>query len=116
MTPMAKRGRPRKPGERYSCGKLKHPSDEDEFSEVAWKRFKDALRCKRTEDRYAGSQLGRLGVLNTLTHAEVRAGFKVGAIYGRYERSLNIRRTTQSPTYVSAFTGSSPHAADDDDT
>jgi hypothetical protein len=54
--------------------------------------------------------------MRKLTHPEVTAGFKVAAIYARYERSINRRRTTQSPAYASALSGRSGSSDDDGET
>jgi hypothetical protein len=108
---MSRKGRPRKPGERTPIGALKR-SNKGEITPTAWKRFMSDIGNVGTDRRFR-SELGRLASIRELTYAEVTAGSKVGAIYARFERSINIRRTTQSPAYTSALSGN-PDSPDDD--
>jgi hypothetical protein len=108
---MSRKGRPRKPGERTPIGALKR-RNKDELTHAHFKRFKAAGRKVGDDGRF-GSELGRLGLLDTLTSAEVRAGFRVAGIYARFDRSCNVRRTARSPAYTSALCSRSSELHDD---
>lgn len=96
------RGRPRKPGERYTCGKLK-PANEilrpsNEMAPALWQRIRTE-GARFGEDARLGTELSRMSMLGILTAAETAAGLRMGEIYGQYERLEGKRRSARSAAY-----------------
>jgi hypothetical protein len=97
-----KRGRPAKPGERYTCGRLKPVNEilrpSNEMAPALWQRIR-AQAIHFGEDARLGSELSRLSMLGVLTGAETAAGMRMAEIYGQYERLEGKRRSTRSAAY-----------------
>lgn len=97
-----RRGRPSKPGPRHPGGKLvqqKKPTIEP-VAPALWQRIAADAKRKAADERL-GSELGRLYLHGELNSPQVSAGFRLGEIYGRYERYKGKRRSTVSPSYES---------------
>lgn len=90
---MAKTGRPPKAGERYPGGQLK-----PEIAPALLVRIRTAVERGYADPRL-GSQVGRLLFHRELSPIEATAAFRIGEIYGRFERNNGLRRTTRSPSY-----------------
>lgn len=73
-----------------------------------WDRIR-RLVASGTLDPIHGSAIGRLSYLGELTATEASAAFRVGEIYGRYDRVvLEKRRSARSPSYEMGFSGQTP--------
>lgn len=100
---MGKRGRPAKAGERYACGKLKPTGDP--VTGALWHRIREHA-AKLARDERLASELGRLSFHRQITDAQAAAGFRVGLIYGMFERHYSAPpRKTRSPSYQIGLTG-----------
>lgn len=99
-----KKGRPAKAGERYACGKLKPTGDP--ISGAAWQRIRaDAVKVVR--DERLASEVGRLSFHKEISDAQAAAAFRVGAIYGLFDRDHHGKpRFARSPSYELGFSGS----------
>lgn len=100
---MGKKGRSRKTGERYASGKLK-PTGEP-VSGALWHRIKtDAAKAVR--DERLASEVGRLSFHRDISDGQAAAGFRVGMIYGMFERDhVGRPRTARSPSYEIGLAG-----------
>jgi hypothetical protein len=98
------KGRKRKSGERYDCGKLK-PTGEP-VSGALWHRIKtDAAKAVR--DERLASEVGRLSFHRDISDGQAAAGFRVGLIYGVFERDhVGRPRSVRSPSYEIGLSGS----------
>lgn len=94
-------GRRKKRGERYPSGDLKPP-----IQPALWWRVRHHAATLANDARLS-SQLGRYSFHRQLSDEEVAAGFRVGAIYGLFERDRGLKRRTVSPSYERGFTGAS---------
>ncbi len=107
---MAKRGRPRKPGERYECGKLKKPGGES-VSPAQWQRIcNDAVIL--TKDTRLASAIGRLSFHRELTARQSAAAFRIGQVYGAFEALHGASRQIRSPGYEIGHRGGSSKVYD----
>jgi|GEM_PF-5536823 len=97
-----KSGPKKKPGERYPSGKRKPTGDP--IAPAAWQRVR-ADATKLIGDPRLGSEVGRLSLHRELTDVQVAAAFRVGAIYGLYEKHRGLKRSARSPSYEQGFTG-----------
>jgi hypothetical protein len=104
------KGRPRKPGERTPIGALKRVTDGG-LTPTAIKRIGEDL-ARGAGDKRFESEVGRLLFLKKLNDREAAAAFKVGEIYGRYERLHARRRSAVSPSYTIGRSGA-PELADE---
>lgn len=93
-----KRGPKPKEGPRYPCGKLRPEG----ISPSGWQRIKtDVVRI--ANDTRLGTEVGRLSFHGELTAAQTAAAFRVGEIYGRFERFKRLRRSAASPSYMAGY-------------
>jgi len=99
---MAKRGRPRKTGERYPSGDLKHRPEVKPISPALWQRIVQHGKMLGLDERLA-SELGRLNRFGELTAAQTVAGMRIGEIYGCYEGLKGLKRSVRSPSYNVGF-------------
>jgi hypothetical protein len=106
------KGRPRKPGERTPIGAIKRVADNG-LTPTAIKRMTEDL-ARGAGDKRFESEVGRLLFEKKLNDREAAAAFKVGEIYGRYERLHARRRSAVSPSYTIGRSGA-PEFADADD-
>jgi hypothetical protein len=104
------KGRPRKLGERTPCGALKRVVDNG-LTPTAIKRISEDL-ARGSGDRRFESEVARLLFEKKLNDREAAAAFKVGEIYGRYERLHGRRRSAVSPSYTIGRSGA-PELADE---
>lgn len=75
---------------------------------AAWDRIR-RLVARGAIEAIHGSQIGRLSYFGELTATEASAAFRVGEIYGRYDRVvLEKRRSARSPSYEMGFSGQTP--------
>ena len=99
-------GRPKKPGARHACGKLKEGQHDgaDVRAPTLWRRIKDTVVAAGAHP-YAGTALGKLSLFGVLNDAEVAAGFRVAEIVGRYHRLVTGAKpyTAASPAYEKGF-------------
>jgi hypothetical protein len=107
--PMPK-GRLRKPGERTPIGALKRVADSG-LTPTAIKRISEDL-ARGAGDRRFESEVARLLFEKKLNDREAAAAFRVGEIYGRYERLHGLRRSAVSPSYTRGRSGA-PELADE---
>lgn len=91
-----------KPGARFLCGKLRPTGDP--IQPAAWARLRGDAAKLLKDDRLS-SQVGRLSFHRELSDAQATAAFRVGAIYGNFERHKSKRRSIGSPSYERAFRG-----------
>ena len=99
----AKPGRPPKPGERFPSGDIKPKGEPTgSISATAWQRIK-AEGMRFGLDARLGSEIGRLSLHGELTNAQTVTAFRIGEIYGRFERYKRRRRSVASPSYESGF-------------
>lgn len=107
---MSKRGRHRKQGARYACGKLK-PQVSEGVSPTQWQRIcTDAV--KLTNDPRLESELGRLVFHGRLTKRQADAASKIARIYGAYERAHGLSRSSRSPDYEMGMLHGAASASD----
>jgi len=92
------KGRPRKPGERTPIGALKRVADNG-LTPTAIKRIKEDLERCAGDKRFESEVGPRLLFEKKLNDREAAAAFKVGEIYGRYERLHARRRSAVSPAW-----------------
>ncbi len=104
------KGRPRKAGDRTPCGALKRVADNG-LTPTAIKRITEDL-ARGAGDKRFESEVARLLFEKKLNDREAAAAFKVGEIYGRYERLHSKRRSAVSPSYMIGRTGA-PELADE---
>lgn len=89
---MGKGGRPRKDGPRYPSGQIK--------PQAAGITGAQLHRMRRlSKDPILETQVGRLLFLEELTIEQARVAWKIGEIYGRYDRAMGRRRAAASPSY-----------------
>jgi hypothetical protein len=100
---VAKRGRPSKSGERYKCGKLKPAeTSKQPISPALWQRIKTNGQ-KIGLDPRLGTELGRLGLHDELTSAEVSAGFRIAEIYQAFEHFHGRTRSAAGSSFFRQF-------------
>jgi len=102
----AHRGRPPKAGERYPSGQLK-----PEIPPALLVRIRAGVERGYLDARL-GSQVGRLLFHRELTPAEAAAAFRIGEIYGRFERNNGLPRSTRSPSYEMGNAGGGGQSLD----
>lgn len=98
-------GAPRQSGERFPSGKLKPKPAGEPIAPAAWARLRTDV-VKLTGDARLASQVGRLSFHRQLTDKQTVTAFRIGEIYGAYERFKGKRRSTRSPSYEMGFGGS----------
>ncbi len=98
---MAKRGRPKKPGERYPGGQLKHI---DTIAPTLLHRIREH-GAKFGIDAKLSTELGRQLLLERINAAQAAGGFKYGEIAGRAAFYNGGRRYAKSPSYEFGFRG-----------
>lgn len=91
----AKRGRPRK-----------EVAAIDPIAPAAWQRIRALVETGALDPIHA-TELGRLSYQGEITSTQAAAGFRIGELYGRYERTIGRRRSARSPSYEIGF-GQSP--------
>jgi len=93
-------GRPREEGDRYPGGKLKPKTKltRDAIAPAAWARVRSEVVAIAKDPRLA-SEVGRLSLHRIITDRQAVTAFRVGEIYGTYERLKGRRRSTRSPSY-----------------
>lgn len=96
---MAKRGRKRKPGERYLSGDLK-----PEVAPARWGRMR--AFADLVDDPILKTELSRLIFHGELSEAQWLAGFYVGEIYRRYS---NDRKLLKTRNLSNSSDGTEPH-------
>ncbi len=99
---MAKRGRPKKDGERYPCGQIK-PKNET-ISPTIIQRIREH-GLKFGVDAKLSTELGRLLLLDRITATQAAGGFKYAEIVGRAAFYNGGRRYAKSPSYELGFRG-----------
>jgi hypothetical protein len=103
----AKRGRPSKPGNRYTCGKLKPAeTSKQPISPALWQRIKTNGQ-KIGLDPRLGTELGRLALHDELTSAEVSAGFRIAEIYQTFEHFHGRSRSAAGSSFFRQFVADS---------
>lgn len=97
-------GRNRKPGARYPSGKLK-PAPKPSVPPITGAEFQRLVRHGHllAADARLTSELGRLFAAGELTIIQCTAGHRIGEIYGAYERTTGLRRSTRSPSYERSY-------------
>lgn len=101
-----RRGRPPKPGARYPSGKLKPVPrpDGEPMSATAVQRLLRDWKALGIDQRMA-SQVGRLLCLREFTAYHAAVGFRIAAVYARFEREHGKRRSVRSPSYEISYGG-----------
>ncbi len=100
---MAKRGRPKKDGDRYDNGRLKWRKME---SDIIAPTLLHRIRTNAEElglDPKLEHETGRLFLLRRMTAGEASVAHKIAEIYGRAEFYDGRRRVTKSPSYEMGF-------------
>jgi hypothetical protein len=95
------KGRTRQAGERYPSGKLKVKPSIEPIAPALWDRLRTE-RIKAADDARFGSQVGRLSLQGELSATQAATAFRIGEIYGRFERFHRVRRSVGSPSYMVA--------------
>lgn len=101
---MGRVGRPREDGERYPSGKLKQKPTGFAIAPAAWARIRVDM-VKLSGDTRLASEVGRLSFHRLITDKQAATAFRIGEIYGAFERHKRKRRTTKSPSYEMGFGG-----------
>lgn len=99
---MAKKGRPKKAGERYPSGDLK-PTTEPIAPALLARIRTDGVALGL--DPRLGCEVGRLLLTSQLTTAQASVAFRIGEVYGRFERLKGKTRSVGSPSYQSGSRG-----------
>ncbi len=107
---MSTKGRTRKAGERTACGALKRVTDNG-LTPTAIKRIGEDL-ARGAGDKRFETEVARLLFERKLNDREAAAAFKVGEIYGRFERLHGKKRSAVSPSYTIGRAGA-PELADE---
>jgi hypothetical protein len=118
-----KGGRPRKSGERYPGGKLKPQVTQQQAENVVGSSSVSPASVHRIRelgrtfalDPKLGTELGRLLLLERVTTLEAAAGWRIGEVYGRFERQHGKRRAARSPSYELGFRAAGAAAETPDD-
>jgi hypothetical protein len=104
------KGRPRKNGERTACGALKRVADNG-LTPTAIKRISEDL-ARGAGDKRFETEVARLLFERKINDREAAAAFRVGEIYGRFERLHGKHRSAVSPSYTIGRAGA-PELADE---
>ncbi len=104
------KGRPRKAGERTAYGALKRVTDNG-LTPTAIKRIVEDL-ARGAGDKRFETEVARLLFERKLNDREAAAAFKIGEIYGRFERLHGKKRSAVSPSYTIGRAGA-PELADE---
>lgn len=105
-----RKGRPPKPGPRTACGALKRATDNG-LTPTAIKRISEDL-ARGAGDKRFETEVARLLFERKINDREAAAAFKVGEIYGRFERLHGKKRSAVSPSYTMGRAGA-PELADE---
>ncbi|MDN2579010.1 hypothetical protein [Aquibium sp. ELW1220] len=90
------RGRKRKTGTRYPCGKLERAETEREAMAVALdaRRRHYGVSIKRARDQRLGSTLGRLAFTKLISNDQHEAGRVFGELYQRHHAVMGLPAPT----------------------
>lgn len=94
---MAKLGRPPK----------KSRTGIDPIAPTLWERIRRNVNAGLLPPIHA-SEIARLAQHGEITSTEAAAAFRVGEIYGRYERCVGCSRSARSPSYEMGYSGHPP--------
>lgn len=97
-------GRPREDGPRYPSGKLKPTTTRASVTPAAWARIRTDM-VKASGDARLASEVGRLSFHGLLTDRQAATAFRIGEIYGAFERHKRKNRSSRSPSYEMGFGG-----------
>jgi len=97
------RGRKRKAGKRYPCGKLERAETEREAMSVALdaRRRHYGVSAKRARDERLGTSLGRLAFAGLISDLQYQAGVAFADLYLRH--NLTVGLPMPSPSSVAGF-------------
>ena len=86
------RGRKRKPGQRYPCGKrTRHETEREAMATVIETRQRHyGVTAKQARDERLGTALGRLAWQGTISHVQYEAGREFGELYRRHHLALGL--------------------------
>ncbi len=89
---MTIRGRKRKPGKRYPCGKrTRHETEREAMSTVIETRQRHyGVTAKQARDERLGTALGRLAWQGTISEVQYEAGREFGELYRRHHMVLGL--------------------------
>ena len=86
------RGRKRKPGKRYPCGKRVRAETEREAMStvIETRRRHYGVSAKRARDERLGTALGRLAFSETISDEQYQAGLVFGELYQRHHIVMGL--------------------------
>ena len=89
---MAIRGRKRKPGKRYPCGKrTREETEKEAMSTVIEARRRHlGVTAKQARDEKLGTALGRLAFRELISEEQYQAGLAFGQLYHRHHAALGL--------------------------
>jgi len=89
---MTIRGRKRKSGKRYPCGKRTRTETEKDIMETAIeaRQRHHGVTAKQARDERLGTALGRLAWRGTITTAQYEAGLEFGELYRRHHMVMGL--------------------------
>lgn len=86
------RGRKRKPGKRYPCGKRKRQETEKDAMSVAIdaRRRHFGVTAKQAKDERLGTALGRLAFRELISETQYQAGLAFGQLYRDHHATVGL--------------------------
>ncbi len=86
------RGRKRKPGNRYACGKLKREETEREAmaTALAARQRHYGVTARQARDERLGTSLGRLAFRNVISETQYQAGVVFGELHQRHHIAMGL--------------------------
>ena len=93
---MAIRGRKRKPGKRYPCGKrTREETEKEAMSTVIEARRRHlGVTARQARDEKLGTALGRLAFRELISEAQYQAGLAFGQLYHRHHVAMGLPSPT----------------------
>lgn len=97
------RGRKRKPGLRYDCGKLRREETEREAmtTALAARQRRYGVTLQQARDERLGTSLGRLAFRKLISETQYQAGLVFGELYQRHHIVMGL--PTPSPRSVAGI-------------
>jgi hypothetical protein len=86
------RGRKRKPGKRYACGKrTRHETERDAMTTVIEARKRHfGVTAKQAKDERLGTALGRLAFRNLISETQYQAGIAFAELYQQHHAVVGL--------------------------
>lgn len=114
------RGRKRKPGSRYPCGKRIHAETEKETMQTAIdaRQRHYGVTARQARDARLGTSLGRLAYQELISSAQYEAGLRFAELYQRHHLTLGMPvphpRSLAGLMITAGIVGGSSAEPDDD--